>query len=99
MKKWIFTFFICVGLLLLTLQNPAFQSEANINDDTLPPIESCTSILVGKLASVDGSTITSHSCDSNTDRTWINIVPHKKHKPGSMAAVYHLPKRTKGPDD
>jgi len=98
-KKWIFTFFIWAGLLLLAVQNPAFQSKANINDDILLPIESCTSILVGKLASVDGSTMTSHSCDSNTDRTWINIVPHKKHKPGSMAAVYHLPKRTKGPDD
>ena len=30
----------------------------------------CTSILVGKLASVDGATMTSHSCDSTSDRTW-----------------------------
>ncbi len=59
----------------------------------------CTSIIVGKAASVDGSTMTSHSCDSNTDRTWINVVPHKKHEPGTMTKIYMDPKRTKGPDD
>jgi dipeptidase len=64
-----------------------------------PTCESCTSVLVGKAASVDGSTMTSHSCDSTTDRTWMNIVPGAKHKPGEMAKVYYDPKRTKGPDD
>ena len=43
--------------------------------------------------------MTSHSCDSTTDRTWMNIVPNRKHKPGSMAKVYYEPKLTKGPDD
>jgi len=62
-------------------------------------LENCTSILVGKLASVDGSTMTSHSCDSNTDRTWISIEPHKKHKKGDTAKIYMDPKRTKGPND
>ena len=61
--------------------------------------DNCTSILVGKLASVDGSTMTSHSCDSSTDRTWINIVPHKKHQTGDAAKLYFESKRTKGPDD
>ena len=64
-----------------------------------PVFDNCTSILVGRLASLDGSTMTSHSCDSNTDRTWITIVPHQKHKPGDMAKVYNEPKRTKGPDE
>ena len=44
--------------------------------------EGCTSILVGKAASVDGSTMTSHSCDSTTDRTWMNIVPHQTAQAG-----------------
>jgi len=61
--------------------------------------ESCTSIIVGKLASADGSTMTSHSCDSTSDRTWINVVPHLKHKPGELCVVYHNSKETKGPDD
>ena len=64
-----------------------------------PTCESCTSVLVGRAASADGSTMTSHSCDSTTDRTWMNIVPNQKHKPGEMAKVYAEPKETKGPDD
>lgn len=47
---------------------------------------SCTSIMVGKLATTDGSVITSHSCDGNW-RTWLNIVPHKKHDPGVTRKV------------
>ncbi len=61
--------------------------------------DNCTSILVGKLASVDSSTMTSHSCDSRSDRTWINVVPHKKYQAGEMCKIYFQPKRTKGPDD
>ena len=61
--------------------------------------DACTSIIVGKAASVDGSTMTSHSCDSNTDRTWIELVPRKKHKRGDECAIYLEPKRTKGPND
>ena len=61
--------------------------------------ESCTSVIVGKAASVDGSTMTSHSCDSGTDRTWIELVPHKKHKKGDECAIYLEPKRTNEPND
>jgi dipeptidase len=64
-----------------------------------PEPESCTSILVGKLASVDGSTMTSHSCDSNTDRTWMNIVPRQSYPQGALTKVWLEPKLTKGPDD
>jgi dipeptidase len=64
-----------------------------------PEFDSCTSLLVGRIASADGSTLTSHSCDSSTDRTWMTIVPHAKHKPGATAKVYFEAKRTKGPDD
>lgn len=61
--------------------------------------DGCTSVLVGKLASADGSTMTSHSCDSNTDRTWMNMVPNQKHAPGAKATVWMDSKETKGPDD
>jgi len=61
--------------------------------------DSCTSIIVGRLASTDGSTMTSHSCDSNSDRTWINIVPRQKHQPGEKAEVYFEPKRLESFDD
>jgi dipeptidase len=91
---------LCVLVLfwLLVLAGGAPQAT---RDESLvcPTCEGCTSVLVGKAASVDGSTMTSHSCDSTTDRTWMNIVPNGKHKPGEMAKVYFEPKRSKGPDD
>jgi dipeptidase len=34
--------------------------------------ESCTSIMVGKKASADGSVFTSHTCDGNY-RTWLRM--------------------------
>ncbi len=99
MKKRPVGLLICVLLILSSFSGPAFQNAANIEDALEPALESCTSVIVGRLASVDGSTMTSHSCDSTTDRTWINIVPHRKHKPGDMCPVYFQPKRTKGPND
>ena len=36
--------------------------------------DACTSIMVGKKASEDGSVMTSHTCDS-WYRTWMNIIP------------------------
>ena len=38
------------------------------------PDESCTSIAAGKLATDDGSVMTSQTCDG-TSRTWMEIVP------------------------
>lgn len=50
-------------------------SFAQSASDGYPPLnpESCTSIMVGKNASADGSVITSHTCDSNY-RTWVDVV-------------------------
>jgi len=53
-----------------------------------PVFDNCTSILVGRLASLDGSTMTSHSCDSNTDRTWMTMVPHRRYPAGAKAKIY-----------
>jgi dipeptidase len=80
--------------LLIGVTNPSSQKTA---DDLV--FDNCTSVFVGRLASADGSTMTSHSCDSGTDRTWITIVPRMKHAPGAMEKVYAEPKRTKGPND
>jgi len=49
--------------------------------------ESCTSIMVGKKASTDGSVMTAHSCDSNY-RTWLTMEKSKSFKPGEMQPVY-----------
>lgn len=50
--------------------------------------EGCTSITVGKDASFDGSVITSHTDDSHRTRSWIDIVPDKKHKSGTTVPMY-----------
>ena len=50
--------------------------------------DACTTITVGKLASKDGSVMTSHTCDSRVSRTWIDIVRAQKHKPGAMRKTY-----------
>ena len=48
--------------------------------------ESCTSIMVGKSASADGSVITSHTCDGRY-RTWMSIEPAADHKGGDLLTV------------
>ena len=94
-----------LGLLLLLAgpsqapdtasSSPAIQAETADR----PCTECCTSLLVGRDASVDGSTMTSHSCDSGTDRTWMALEPRKTHGPGSTATLWMEPKRTTGPND
>ena len=49
--------------------------------------ESCTSIMVGKKASADGSVMTSHTCDSNY-RTWMDIVPSASYDHDTTTTVY-----------
>lgn len=52
------------------------------------PLErlSCTSIMVGKKASADGSVMTSHTCDGRY-RTWMNWVPASDNKPGATTDI------------
>ena len=76
---------------------PAAQAAAA--EGQVCECEGCTSVLVGKNASVDGSTMTSHSCDSTTDRTWMDMVPAQTHRPGATATLWMDPKESKGPND
>ncbi len=57
-----------------------------INPDDSDFSESCTSIVVGKGASTDGSVMTAHTCDSNY-RTWLEIFGRKTFKPGDTEPV------------
>lgn len=49
--------------------------------------ESCTSIMVGKKATTDGSVITSHTCDS-WYRTWVNMVPAETYEKDTVMNIY-----------
>ena len=59
---------------------------------------SCTSIMVGKNASTDGSVITSHTCDS-WYRTWMQIVPAKDHKSDARNTIFNGRMHTQSPLD
>ena len=60
--------------------------------------ESCTSIMVGKKASADGSVMTSHTCDSNY-RTWMDIVAAATYDRDTTVAIYTGRMHTEYPGD
>ena len=60
--------------------------------------ESCTSIMVGKHASTDGSVITSHTCDGRY-RTWMTVEPAQKAEKGRKHTVRKGTMHTVSPDD
>ena len=59
---------------------------------------SCTSIMVGKNASADGSVMTSHTCDS-WYRTWMRMVPAHDYKNDTVTAIYEGRMHTQSADD
>ena len=78
------------SIALILLAGVSVFSIARAPENPSVPLlydENCTSIMVGRLASSDGSVMTSHSCDGNY-RTWLEIVPHKTHDKGAMHPVY-----------
>jgi len=81
---------LLVPVFLLTvavLARPGSGTAApGVPDENLP--DSCTSIIAGRLATTDGSTITSHTCDG-TSRNWVEIVPGGTHEPGEMVPVWN----------
>lgn len=58
----------------------------------------CTSIMVGRLATGDGSVITSHTCDG-IFRTWMEISPHRKNPAGAKSKVFSGRMNTRFPED
>ncbi len=56
--------------------------------------EECTSIMVGRLASTDGSVITSHTCDG-VSHTWVTYEKAADHKKGATTKIYKGTRWTK----
>ncbi len=74
------------ALAFFTSSPPLVPSAAQ--EDAATPPSGCTSVMAGRLATTDGSTITSHTCDGGS-RTWIEIVPHATHEPGEMVPIWN----------
>ncbi len=66
-----------IFISLLTISTSAQFDDPEYN-------ESCTSIMVGKKASTDGSVMTAHTCDAYY-RTWLEFVPQKFEKDTTVA--------------
>lgn len=83
MKKMLVSLAMFMGLGSISLQAQADKSDwVGIYPD------GCTSITVGKSASIDGSVITSHTDDSHRTRSWANVIPARDHKAGSTVQMY-----------
>ncbi|MDD8025163.1 MAG: C69 family dipeptidase [Acidobacteriota bacterium] len=85
---------LSLGLLLL-LAGLAGASAVQAPAKTASPwakpwpaeFDGCTSIMVGRLASTDGSVMTAHTCDGPY-RQWVTIVPHAKYPAGAKTKIY-----------
>jgi len=78
------TLLLTSAMLILFWTPPAGSEDFSMDHVGGRP-DGCTSILVGRLASADGSVVTSHTCDSHRTRAWIDIVPRRTH--GANAVV------------
>ena len=72
--------------LLVVIQPAIGQVDKSDWEGGFP--EGCTSITVGKVASADGSVITSHTDDSHRTRSWMDIQPAKSHPEGATVTMY-----------
>ena len=78
------------GILLSSQVSTTPECENCDSDLAEFPTDGCTVIIVGKDASVDGSVMTTHTCDCNMcDWTW-RYVPAADHESGSMRKIYHI---------
>lgn len=78
----------------------AFNLSAKAQEDNKEMLDGacCTSIMVGKDASTDGSVITSHTCDGRY-RTWMRWEAAADHEKGEMHQVYKGTMHTEDPFD
>jgi dipeptidase len=83
-KLLLFLVFICAAALAFRPKPAAQPPDVDLAN------ENCTVIMVGKAASTDGSTMTTHTADCGScDWTW-RKVPAADHKPGATRSVYHI---------
>lgn len=76
------------ALFITLLLFASITMSAQTTTDPITEGMECTTITVGKKASVDGSVITSHTDDSHRTRTNMLIEPAADHPEGSMVKMY-----------
>lgn len=88
------------NLFLLAIAVTAVAAMAQVDESTLEGMNrlSCTSIMVGKAASTDGSVMTSHTCDS-WYRTWMTMTPARDYERDTVTAIYEGRMHTQAASD
>ena len=87
MKKSINQSFCVIAILFFSFSAFALAQENTLDEANQNYRGNCTSIMVGRLATTDGSVITSHTC-YGMYRTWLEIFPHSKYEKGTAHSVY-----------
>lgn len=87
MTKKIFALIVSFFLIYCTFFY-AQENESNKFDWEGDVPDGCTTIMVGKLASYDGSVMTSHTDDSHRTRSWMDVIPAMHHEKGDMVTLY-----------
>lgn len=75
-------FLVCLLVLIGAVAVGAFAQYLDPNEDG-----NCTAIIVGKDASVDGSVMTTHTCDGNYDPR-VFVIPGGTHADGEKVTIY-----------
>jgi dipeptidase len=87
MKKSLPAICWLISIYLLNFSILTQAQYLNTNGENQSHLGNCTSIMVGRLATTDGSVITSHTCDGPY-RTWVEVFLHTKYEKGAIHAVY-----------
>jgi dipeptidase len=85
-------------LFVLALLGAAAERPAAAAKPWPDAFDACTSIMAGRLATVDGSVITCHTCDGNY-RQWVQIVPHQTWLAGAKTEIFTGKMNTETPGD
>ncbi len=88
------------NLFLLAIAVTAVAAMAQVDESTPEGMSrlSCTSIMVGKAASTDGSVMTSHTCDS-WYRTWMTMTTARDYERDTVTAIYEGRMHTQAASD
>ena len=87
MKKLNSAIFWFLPIFLLSLSFLTQAQYLNTDEENQSHPWNCTSIMAGRLATTDGSVITSHTCDG-VYRTWVEIFPHTRYEKGAVHSLY-----------
>jgi dipeptidase len=87
-------------LITIAIAVASVTAIAQVDESTAEGMRrlSCTSIMVGKNASTDGSVMTSHTCDS-WYRTWMTMTPARDYKENEVTAIYEGRMHTQSASD